>query len=208
MRFGPPTVGQGWHVPQCDTNYAPPLCTDFYHGAKGWRGRSCSARLNSLAQPPQTRNRPPWVAAGADLPRTVSLPHQSGALPPLPPPRATRLATATAQHPPATSARCQWVRPGRGNAPSLALSSPSTPPSDAGEYLFDFRAMNVSVNNQTFLEVRIRGMRSIHVERHTAGEKATHANPSSPLGFSGTLTITLWAPRAAATPTFLGCAGV
>ena len=32
MRFGPPTVGNGWHVPQCDTNYDPPLCTDFYHG--------------------------------------------------------------------------------------------------------------------------------------------------------------------------------
>ena len=32
MKFGPPTVGNGWHVPQCDTNYDPPLCTDLYHG--------------------------------------------------------------------------------------------------------------------------------------------------------------------------------
>ena len=32
MRFGPPTVGNGWHVPQCDTNYDPPLCSDLYHG--------------------------------------------------------------------------------------------------------------------------------------------------------------------------------
>lgn len=31
LPFGPPTVGQGWHVPACDDNYHPPLCTDLYH---------------------------------------------------------------------------------------------------------------------------------------------------------------------------------
>jgi hypothetical protein len=31
LPFGPPTVGNGWHVPQCDTNYNPPLCTQLYH---------------------------------------------------------------------------------------------------------------------------------------------------------------------------------
>ena len=31
VRFGPPTVGDGWHVPSCDSNYNPPLCSDFYH---------------------------------------------------------------------------------------------------------------------------------------------------------------------------------
>lgn len=28
----PPTVnGTKWHVPACDTNYDPPLCSDLYH---------------------------------------------------------------------------------------------------------------------------------------------------------------------------------
>ena len=31
LRFGPPTVGNGWHVPECDKNYDPPLCTSLYH---------------------------------------------------------------------------------------------------------------------------------------------------------------------------------
>jgi hypothetical protein len=31
LPFGPPTVGSGWHVPNCDNNYSPPLCTDLYH---------------------------------------------------------------------------------------------------------------------------------------------------------------------------------
>lgn len=31
LKFGAPTVGNGWHVPQCDNNYSPPLCTDLYH---------------------------------------------------------------------------------------------------------------------------------------------------------------------------------
>jgi hypothetical protein len=31
LPFGPPTVGNGWHVPQCDSNYDPPLCTNLYH---------------------------------------------------------------------------------------------------------------------------------------------------------------------------------
>lgn len=32
MPFGPPTVnGTGWHVPACDTNYDPPLCSSLYH---------------------------------------------------------------------------------------------------------------------------------------------------------------------------------
>jgi hypothetical protein len=31
--FGPPTVnGSAWHVPRCDTNYVPPLCSGLYHG--------------------------------------------------------------------------------------------------------------------------------------------------------------------------------
>jgi hypothetical protein len=31
--FGPPTVnGTGWHVPPCDSNYNPPLCSALYHG--------------------------------------------------------------------------------------------------------------------------------------------------------------------------------
>lgn len=30
--FGPPTVnGTKWHVPECDTNYDPPLCSTLYH---------------------------------------------------------------------------------------------------------------------------------------------------------------------------------
>jgi hypothetical protein len=31
--FGPPTVnGTSWHVPPCDHNYDPPLCSTLYHG--------------------------------------------------------------------------------------------------------------------------------------------------------------------------------
>ena len=31
--FGPPTVNSSsWHVPPCDHNYAPPLCSHLYHG--------------------------------------------------------------------------------------------------------------------------------------------------------------------------------
>ncbi len=31
--FGPPTVnGTAWHVPECDDNYHPPLCSSLYHG--------------------------------------------------------------------------------------------------------------------------------------------------------------------------------
>ena len=31
--FGPPTVnGSAWHVPPCDKNYNPPLCSQLYHG--------------------------------------------------------------------------------------------------------------------------------------------------------------------------------
>lgn len=31
--FGPPTVnGTAWHVPQCDRNHDPPLCSTLYHG--------------------------------------------------------------------------------------------------------------------------------------------------------------------------------
>lgn len=36
-------------------------------------------------------------------------------------------------------------------SPCCTVAAPTHHP---GEYLFDFRAMNVSVNNQTFLEVR------------------------------------------------------
>jgi hypothetical protein len=33
LPFGPPTVGNAsWHVPQCDRNYNPPLCSTLYHG--------------------------------------------------------------------------------------------------------------------------------------------------------------------------------
>jgi len=32
VAFGPPTVnGTGWHVPACDANYEPPLCSALYH---------------------------------------------------------------------------------------------------------------------------------------------------------------------------------
>ncbi len=32
LPFGPPTVnGTSWHVPKCDNNYNPPLCSDSYH---------------------------------------------------------------------------------------------------------------------------------------------------------------------------------
>lgn len=31
VAFGPPTVGDGWHVPNCDTNYQPPRCSALYH---------------------------------------------------------------------------------------------------------------------------------------------------------------------------------
>lgn len=32
IRFGPPPFANGsYHVPQCDDNYDPPLCTNFYH---------------------------------------------------------------------------------------------------------------------------------------------------------------------------------
>lgn len=32
LPFGPPTVnGTRWHVPQCDDNYDPPLCSSLYH---------------------------------------------------------------------------------------------------------------------------------------------------------------------------------
>lgn len=79
MKFGPPTVGNGWHVPQCDTNYDPPLCTDLYH----------------------------------DQEQTPGYPT------------------------------------GDGNCAAPACDVGSVP---VGEYLFDFRALNVSVNNQTFLE--------------------------------------------------------
>ncbi len=33
LPFGPPTVnGSAWHVPPCDHNYDPPLCSTLYHG--------------------------------------------------------------------------------------------------------------------------------------------------------------------------------
>jgi hypothetical protein len=32
LPFGPPTVnGSAWHVPACDVNYDPPLCSTRYH---------------------------------------------------------------------------------------------------------------------------------------------------------------------------------
>lgn len=32
LKFGPSPFSNGsFHVPQCDTNWSPPLCTDFYH---------------------------------------------------------------------------------------------------------------------------------------------------------------------------------
>ena len=79
LKFGPPTVGSGWHVPQCDNNYSPPLCTEFYH----------------------------------DQEQTPGFPHGDGDC-----------------SPPACDV---------GKIP-------------VGEYLFDFRSVNVSVNGQTFAE--------------------------------------------------------
>ncbi len=33
LPFGPPTVGNAsWHVPPCDRNFDPPLCSTLYHG--------------------------------------------------------------------------------------------------------------------------------------------------------------------------------
>jgi hypothetical protein len=75
--FGPPTVnGTAWHVPECDDNYHPPLCSSLYHG-----------RAN-------TPSFPGLCAAPA----------------------------------------CDC-----GGVP-------------CGPYIFDFRAANVSINNQTFTE--------------------------------------------------------
>jgi len=79
LKFGPPTVGNGWHVPQCDNNYSPPLCTDLYH----------------------------------DQEQTPGYPS------------------------------------GDGNCAPPACDVGKVP---VGEYLFDFRSVNVSVNNQTLAE--------------------------------------------------------
>lgn len=41
IKFGPPTVnGTSWHSPKCDKNYAPPLCSDYYHNQVRRAGRS------------------------------------------------------------------------------------------------------------------------------------------------------------------------
>ena len=79
LPFGPPTVGQGWHVPACDTNYQPPLCTKLYH----------------------------------DQGQTPGYPH------------------------------------GDGDCTAPACDVGSVP---VGEYLFDFRALDVAVNGQTLRE--------------------------------------------------------
>lgn len=77
MKFGPPTVNNNsWHVPQCDTNYEPPLCTTLYH----------------------------------DQGQTPGYPH------------------------------------GDGDCTAPACDVGSVP---VGEYLFNFSAVNVSVNGQT-----------------------------------------------------------
>jgi len=72
-------VGKGWHVPQCDNNYSPPLCTDLYH----------------------------------DQGQTPGYPH------------------------------------GDGDCSPPACDVGSVP---VGEYLFDFTAVNQSVNGQTFID--------------------------------------------------------
>lgn len=77
LPFGPPTVGNGWHVPACDDNYSPPLCTSLYH----------------------------------DQGQTPGYPH------------------------------------GDGDCAAPACDVGSVP---VGEYLFDFRSLDVAVNGQTF----------------------------------------------------------
>jgi hypothetical protein len=79
LSFGAPTVGSGWHVPACDNNYDPPLCTKLYH----------------------------------DQSQTPGYPH------------------------------------GDGDCSPPACDVGSVP---VGEYLFDFRALDVAVNGQTLRE--------------------------------------------------------
>ena len=79
LKFGPPTVGGGWHVPQSDAKYSPPRCTDLYH----------------------------------DQGQTPGYPH------------------------------------GDGDCDAPGCDVGSVP---VGEYLFDFRAVNVSVNGQTLID--------------------------------------------------------
>ena len=67
MRFGPPTVGNGWFVPQCDSNYDPPLCSDLYHGkrcghgVKFARGRHAPVRPSISCRRPRADPREPAV---------------------------------------------------------------------------------------------------------------------------------------------------
>lgn len=73
MHFGPPTVGQGWHVPQCDTNYQPPLCTDLYHGKRRellkWRDTGTDSTPSALLYRPGTDPRKQMTCSHAILPR-------------------------------------------------------------------------------------------------------------------------------------------
>ena len=77
LHFGPPTVGNGWHVSSCDDNYTPPRCSNLYH----------------------------------DQGQTPEYPH------------------------------------GDGDCTAPGCDVGSIP---VGEYLLDFRAVNISVNGQTF----------------------------------------------------------
>lgn len=110
MRFGPPTVGSGWHVPQCDTNYDPPLCTDFYHGK--WQSKVLGDGGPLLFVDVRLRCRPTarFCRPGADASESLA---GQGAAPVCPPTiscdpmfRDTPLVMATAPLPPATSALC------------------------------------------------------------------------------------------------------
>ena len=135
MRFGPPTIGSGWHVPQCDLNYDPPLCSDFYRGQRGPLRRIVTARqcstpsfcpptpvpLTSLCRPganPSENCCGRWlISLTASVGRTLASPPPPLQVDPLKLPnliryfaccacRATPLATATARRPPVMSALC------------------------------------------------------------------------------------------------------
>ena len=73
-----------------------------------------------------------------------------------------------------------------------------------GEYLFDFRAMNVSVNNQTFLEVRTGC--TMQFGPFLSYTVAAAAAAAAALFYcSGTSMTTISVQLVVATLTFLGC---
>ena len=102
---GSPTAG--CHVPVCDNNYSPPLCTSLYH----------------------------------DQGQTPGYPHGDGDCAPP--------ACDCGKNPCGEYGSAAAPRPPRPRPPA-----PNPSPSDriAGEYLFDFRSLDVSVNGETMLD--------------------------------------------------------